>query len=98
LQCADFIRTTITPVVEAELSKLKDAAAVAFVAKAAEALGAKKDIIAQVPAHLDMDSVSGLVVVHLTHAADNFSIKYDHCHSERCTHICTRLHICVCSR
>jgi hypothetical protein len=84
--------------VEAELSKLKDAAAVAFVAKAAEALGAQKDKIAQVPAHLDMDSVSGLVVVHLTHAADNFSIKYDHCYTERCTHICVRLHVCECAR
>jgi hypothetical protein len=33
------------------------------------------------PSRLNMEGVSGLIVVHLTHAAGNFSIKYVFCPS-----------------
>jgi hypothetical protein len=72
---ADFLRTSITPVVKAELCKLCGPAAEAFFNRAVEAYKENRELIAQAPTEIEVESVEGLIIVHLTHAADNFSIK-----------------------
>jgi hypothetical protein len=65
---ADFLRTSITPVVKAELGKLCGTAAEAFFNRAVEACKENGELIAQSSTEIEVESVEGLIIVHLTHA------------------------------
>jgi translation elongation factor EF-Ts len=60
---------------QAELRKLEGTAAGSFFQGCKKALEQNQETVAKAPAALDKKGVEGLIIVHLTHAADNFSIK-----------------------
>jgi hypothetical protein len=79
--CADFVRTTINPVVERTMAKLSEPGrahvADAFCERAARELHGNPVLVASAPAGLLAQGQvwAGLVKVRLLHAADNFSYK-----------------------
>jgi hypothetical protein len=66
----DFLKTSITPVVEVEVNTLKGSAAEAFFQNAAQTPKQNSTLVGQAPRSPDTEGVTGLVIVHLTHAAD----------------------------
>jgi hypothetical protein len=83
---AGFIETTIVPVVASSLRSLRGERAETFFAAAANRLSESSNLLANIPSHVDTSGVAGFVDVKLTHAADNFSIKY--AVFARCLHGC----------
>jgi hypothetical protein len=79
--CAEFVRTTINPVVERTMSKLSEPSwaqlAEAFCERATRELHGNLDLVASAPAGLLAQGQvwASLVRVRLLHAADNFSYK-----------------------
>jgi hypothetical protein len=79
---ADFLCTTITPVVEWAVAKLskpdRTQEAERFFARAKNALQDNPELVASAPSELLPEGCAwaGLVKVRLLHAADNFSYKY----------------------
>jgi hypothetical protein len=88
---AGFIETTIVPVVASSLRMLRGARAQIFFAAAANRLSESSDLLANIPSHVDTSGWTGFVDVKLTHAADNFSIKY--AVITRCLHGCCFLSV-----
>jgi hypothetical protein len=82
---ADF--ATITPVVATEMQNLHEAHRDAFFQEASKRYTDQPQTVAMAPSCLDLAGVSGLIVVHLTHATDNFSIKCGFCTAQEMMHL-----------
>jgi hypothetical protein len=72
---ADILRTSITPVLEAELCQLGGPPSEAFLNCAVVEYNANHELSAKAPAEIYMERVEGLNIVHVTHAADKHGAK-----------------------
>jgi hypothetical protein len=73
INVADFLETTLLPVVSHEVASLPPSLADKLWKGAADALLCAD--LTDVPTHLDTSNLSGLLEVWTTHAADNFSVQ-----------------------
>jgi hypothetical protein len=73
INAADFLETTLLPVVSHEVASLSPSLADKLWKVAADALLCA--YLTDVPTHLDTSNLTGLLEVWATHAADNFSVQ-----------------------
>jgi hypothetical protein len=57
------------------MENFHEAGSDAYFQEATKTFNDQPQTVAMAPSRLNMEGVSGLIVVHLTHAADNFSVR-----------------------